>query len=436
MARYLWTQKEDIGPSARVGHAMAYDSSRAHTILFGGDAMAGSFLNDTWEWNGEYWTQIADIGPDSRRDHALCFDSTNNVALLFGGSSATGLYGDTWSWNGEDWTQLEDSGPSARMGHAMVFDSMRGRAVLFGGQAASGLLNDTWEWDGNAWTQQEDTGPAPRRFHAMGFDLVHNKVVLFGGDPGNGNALGDTWTWDGSNWTQIANFGAAPCIRAAMVSTDVQIAMFGGVNTLNAAGSPSVYHETWVFDGKHWTHRQDIGPGPRWAHAMAFDTARRSIVLFGGLPVPSAAQGDGKVAGRLLGDTWEHVETDAAPAPAPAPTPAPAGDGGPNVAQLQLNPTTVRTGGTVTATLALDRVSNAPLVVQLAWVEKPIVDQSDANGTPIPDQAFHHIKQITVPADSLEATGTFNAPSAAAAQIVVFAASLSGMAATAPLTVT
>jgi hypothetical protein len=196
----------------------------------------------------------------------------------------------------------------------MVFDSARERAVLFGGETATGLANDTWEWDGDAWTQQEDTGPSPRQFHAMGFDLVHKRVVLFGGDPGNGNALGDTWSWDGSTWTQISDFGASPCMYAAMVSTDVQIAMFGGLNSFNTS-PPTIFHESWVFDGKHWTHRQDIGPGPRWAHAMAFDTDRRNIVLFGGLPVFDA-QGDARL---VLGDTWEHAETDVAPTPVPSP---------------------------------------------------------------------------------------------------------------------
>jgi len=31
MSRFLWTQKEDIGPAARFGHAMAYDSVRFRT---------------------------------------------------------------------------------------------------------------------------------------------------------------------------------------------------------------------------------------------------------------------------------------------------------------------------------------------------------------------------------------------------------------------
>jgi Galactose oxidase, central domain len=298
---------------------MTYDSARSRTILFGGDSLAGAFLNDTWEWNGQYWTQIADIGPDPRRDHAMCFDSVRNVVLLFGGTSEQAPFGDTWSWNGQDWTQLDDTGPSGRAGHAMVFDSARGRAVLFGGETATGLVNETWEWDGEAWTQQEDIiGPSPRKYHAMAFDVVHNQAVLFGGNHGNGNALGDTWSWDGSNWTQMSHFGASPCMRAAMVSTDVQIAIFGGLNSSKASPAPTVFHESWVFDGKHWTHRQDIGPGPRCAHATAFDSTRRSIVLFGGLPI-FGTPGDTKLPSQLLGDTWEHIETDPAAAAASSP---------------------------------------------------------------------------------------------------------------------
>jgi hypothetical protein len=74
-----------------------------------------------------------------------------------------------------------------------------------------------------------------------------------------------------------------------MVSMGDGIALFGG--------SPQS-GDTWEFDGKHWTQRQDIGPGPRSAHSMAFDIVRSRIVLFGG-----AAAGT-----TILGDTWEHPE--------------------------------------------------------------------------------------------------------------------------------
>src|SRR5262245_50198919 len=86
MARFLWTQKEDIGPSARVGHCLTYDDVRGTTLLFGGDALMGSKLGDSWTWDGEFWTQVADTGPSPRRDHAMAFDMPRGTILLFGGT--------------------------------------------------------------------------------------------------------------------------------------------------------------------------------------------------------------------------------------------------------------------------------------------------------------------------------------------------------------
>jgi hypothetical protein len=413
---------------------MAYDVARARTILFGGDPLTGDFLADTWEWNGEFWTQVADIGPDPRRNHALCFDATSGHALLFGGASATGLLGDTWSWDGEDWTQLEDSGPAARSGHAVVFDAGRGRAVLFGGESAAGILNDTWEWDGQAWTQQADSGPPPRRGHALGYDLVRGKVVLFGGDPGTGTPLRDTWSWDGANWTQTSNFGAAARMAAAMVSTDVQIAMFGGLSSTNAAPAPAVFRETWVFDGRYWTQRQDIGPGPRWGHAMAYDAGRRTIVLFGGLPV-FGPPGDAALPGRLLGDTWEHAETDPAPLPPPPPAPPPGNAGEPTVAALALQPTVARVGADVTASLTMSGVSDAVTQVQLAWVRQSVFDAVTAGGGAFGPNDITLLASVLVPAGSTSAAQNFVAPESGEAVVILAATSQGQLEAYATLTI-
>jgi hypothetical protein len=47
-----WTQRfPENFPSPRVGHAMAYDSTRGVTVLFGGDNKT-TLLYDTWGWNG------------------------------------------------------------------------------------------------------------------------------------------------------------------------------------------------------------------------------------------------------------------------------------------------------------------------------------------------------------------------------------------------
>jgi len=317
MPRFLWTQKQDIGPKPRVGHAMAYDSSRERLVLFGGDSLRVALFNDTWEWDGENWTQMADIGPSPRSGHAMAFDMSRQRVVLYGGSAGAAPRSDTWEWDGEDWTQVADSGPEARDSHAMTFDSSRNRVILFGGETlTNGILGDTWEWDGDVWTQAEDTGPSARKASALAYDSERKRVVLFGGDSGNGG-LGDTWEWDGTTWTQMAGFGPDPALNATMVFKGDRIALFGGLSTSNAAGDPRVFGNTWEWNGKHWTQRQDIGPGPRWRHAMAFDSKRGRIVLFGGL----SAFGDAEPADHILGDTWEHTERGTAVPPPVAPPP-------------------------------------------------------------------------------------------------------------------
>ena len=70
MSRIFWTQKQDIGPTGREVHRMAYDSNRQRIVLFGGRAGTSVVFNDTWVWDGEYWTQMNDLGPiSSKRTH-------------------------------------------------------------------------------------------------------------------------------------------------------------------------------------------------------------------------------------------------------------------------------------------------------------------------------------------------------------------------------
>src|SRR5215207_3406817 len=107
--RWLWTQKQDIGPSPRSGHAMAYDAAHQRVVLFGGETRVGR-QNDTWEWDGRAWTEVADTGPSARSFHDIVYDDARQRLVLFGGNDADGVCGDTWEWDGEDWTQVADIG--------------------------------------------------------------------------------------------------------------------------------------------------------------------------------------------------------------------------------------------------------------------------------------------------------------------------------------
>jgi N-acetylneuraminic acid mutarotase len=331
---------------------MAYDTVRGRTVMFGGDSMKPQLFNDTWEWDGALWTQMANFGPRARSDHAMAYDIARKQTVVFGGVGGALVFGDTWGWSGEAWTQLADSGPPKRSGHGASYDSSRQRLVIFGGTSdGTTVLGDTWEWDGSDWTQVSETGPSARKGPAMAFDSGRNKMVVFGGAGVDGIGLGDTWEWNGNTWTRAADFGANPCVNAAMVFESDRSALFGGIASVNASPQPQLFGATWEWDGKHWVLRQDMGPGPRWRHAMAFDSPRSTIVLFGGMNAFAVGADDPTT--KVLGDTWEHQAESGSVG------------GSLSVASLSINPNILRIGqqADVRLTLSGPAASNTTVTI-------------------------------------------------------------------------
>lgn len=161
-----------------------------------------------------------------------------------------------------------------------------------------------------SWTLAANSGPVPRIFTALAFDSDRSRAVLYGGAPfntsGSGafSTLSDTWEWDGTAWTQRAVTG--PGIRGqhamAYDSARSRIVLFGG----------SSVTDTWEWDGAEWNLRATTGPSARFATAMAFDSVRARCVLFGG----GGSNGESP-----QGDTWEWdgnlwtLRTSSGPAP-------------------------------------------------------------------------------------------------------------------------
>jgi hypothetical protein len=280
---------------------MAYDDHSGGALLFGGQFFSSARLADTWQWDGQNWTQMNDIGPPARSDSAMAYDSQRKRTVLFGGTSGSTLFGDTWEWDGEDWTEVANDGPTRRSQHSLVYDSSRHLILLFGGIAVgSHASNDTWTWDGDAWVQVEDTGPPKRYSAAMAFDANRGRAVLFGGTNGK-NVFDDTWEWDGSSWSEVSTIGPPACFAGTMIYTGDNARLYGGMSSQSSKATLS--GNSWEWDGKHWTLRQDIGPGGRWGHAMAFDSNRSRGVFFGGCALPL-----GPSKSKALGDTWEQFE--------------------------------------------------------------------------------------------------------------------------------
>src|SRR5262249_53590128 len=95
-----WTQRlPATSPSARYSHAMALDGARGRVALFGGNASTGLIvvLGDTWEWDGTTWLlQSPATSPSARDGHAMAYDSARQRVVMVGGSLT--YVADAWEW--------------------------------------------------------------------------------------------------------------------------------------------------------------------------------------------------------------------------------------------------------------------------------------------------------------------------------------------------
>jgi len=95
---------------------MAYDSKRQVVVLFGSYNDDGIRDNDplepiepsTWEYDGVGWEKVDTTdSPSARYGHAMAYDSNRGVVVLFGGADSNTDYGlnDTWEYDGTTWVQ-------------------------------------------------------------------------------------------------------------------------------------------------------------------------------------------------------------------------------------------------------------------------------------------------------------------------------------------
>ncbi len=216
-------------------------------------------------------------------------------------------YRDTWVWKGRTWNLAARSGPAARIWPSMAFDPHNRKLLLFGGHDATRCLGDTWQWDGKNWLELKPTpSPQPRWHFAMASDEKNGNVVIFGGvdtDVKPPSVYGDTWVWNGVEWHRAAASGPAPRFGHAMAYDRVRgtIILFGG-RAGNADQNP--LNDTWEWNGRAWTKLQTANaPTPRCLHALAYDEIGGRLLLFGGWEVSEGGA-------RYLPDTWQFKNGD------------------------------------------------------------------------------------------------------------------------------
>ena len=280
---YAWdgstlTRVEHVQPAGRHSHAMAYDTMRGQSVLFGGYVETAR-NGETWGFDGTDWTLLSTTGPAPRVRTALVYDAARDRIVLFGGETAAGRNAETWLWDGSAWQQQAISGPSARHSFAMAYDPDRQRVVLHGGWVTTSAVSaETWEYDWTAWTRVSTTGPAARAEHAMAYDAHRQAMVLHGGRTGGSSTgLADTWEWDGTTWQargthpNLARYSHALAYDPRLLA----VVLEGGQAAYGAS------ERVAVWDGTQW-HELDL-VSPATHAAVAFDGARNVLLRHGGL---------------------------------------------------------------------------------------------------------------------------------------------------------
>jgi hypothetical protein len=279
-------------PPARSGHAMAYDDARHVVLMFGGSG--SSTFGDLWSWDGSRWNRLSTSGPPARDDAVVVFDSRRQRLVVFGGRSGQTLRNDTWEWDGTSWSDKTVAGPEARLHAVGAFDAQRGVVRMYGGVGSDDVpRTDTWEWNGTAWTRVSSAGPTDRGSNHMAYDAARQRTVLsvFRRLEPNADKTYPTelWEWTGTAWASAS--ATAPAISP--IQPIVGVGAAGGVLMFDG-GVLQGTASTWVWQNAAWSRAATTGPSLRNGHALAYDSARNRVVLFGGFRT-----------GQDFSDTWE-----------------------------------------------------------------------------------------------------------------------------------
>ena len=202
------------------------------------------------------------------------------------------------------------SGPPAREDAAMGYDPLRNNIILrTGGCLDAGqnpiLCTDQWTLGQVTWdVQTPTTAITPRKGSIMAWLPTKGTLLLFGGQTDAnsvGTAVNDLYSWSGTDWTKLTQ-AVSPSARTfsamAYDSDRSVMVLFGGDDKTDNDQS-----DTWEYNGNTAVWKQNTmivtEPLEREGHGIVYDTKIKKIVMHAGL-----------VKSKFDRDTWTYDGND------------------------------------------------------------------------------------------------------------------------------
>jgi hypothetical protein len=334
-------------PSPRTGGDALYSEPLGGLTTMFGLTDGPVALNDVWTWSGSLWRRRApsdpeqDGNPPTRLTEGLAIDPDTGRLVGLGGPCIDGPCRDMWRFDDASWAKLPAEAPSGPPG-ALV--PLGGDVWRLGDLTASHTAGapGAFSFDDGTWTPVLLAGDlaGPRSRYAAAHDPVRDVVVVFGGlaapegadgsgscpentgvhPAGAGCASASTFEIDADGTVRRIATATAPPVRldAAMAYDEESgaIVLFGGQRCGASAQQGQncdgidefeMLGDTWLYDAGQWRPVVDDdpplpAPRARAGHALAFDSGRRRVVLFGGTV---AALTDCGTGSRFCRDLWE-----------------------------------------------------------------------------------------------------------------------------------
>jgi hypothetical protein len=201
-------------------------------------------------------------------DNPMAYDPDRRVCVWTNGA-------ETWEWDAQAWTRRPHDPLPIYAGLGVAYDSARRRTVLVSFMRDPMRLT-VWDWDGAAWTQRATAGgptSSGRVEFVVQYDPVRDVLVMVGGHNTVGGLFLDTWELSAGAWSLSGNSPVFTGHAMAYDTTRSEMVLYGPVPS---SGPTYERHApgTWQF--------RSIGP-TRLNASVVYDPERRRAVLFGGL---------------------------------------------------------------------------------------------------------------------------------------------------------